>query len=162
AIVMSVYTSLHALIAARAAIQVDEHQALSLDQAEFLEPLRLDHLVVFVPDRLTENALRPLLAQGHLFVDFLADDGRGLEQLVKDCRRHPNHLDLAGILAAAIFLRMAIGNTSGGTWLLTAQAHFADELATRAIRENTIGPDAESKSAKDPRIHGLQEKAMES
>ncbi len=37
AVVVSVHAGLDAFIAARATIQVDQHQLLTLDQAEFLE-----------------------------------------------------------------------------------------------------------------------------
>src|SRR5262249_36641099 len=80
AIVMRVDARLDALVAASAAVKVDQHQFLALDQSQLGKLFRELDLVGLFPDRLGQDADRRPTSSSDLFLDAFADRGRGLEQ----------------------------------------------------------------------------------
>src|SRR5206468_888091 len=101
-VVMTVDTGTDALVAARAAVQVDEHQMLALEQAEFLEALGHDQGTAAVAGRLAEfgacvvSVLTGRFLEGALESRGLADD------VPKKLRADAHHLDLAEFAVGVI------------------------------------------------------------
>src|SRR5438552_857764 len=125
---MGVHTCPHTFVATRAAVQVDEHELLSLDQPQFLETLRLDHLAAFIPNRLTQYSLVAFQAGGNFFLQLVADNCRSCQQTSKSGLRNPDQLNSARILAGTVFLRVPIGDARGRAWSRSDQAHFTNEV----------------------------------